>query len=245
MSLKGKVALVTGASRGIGAATALRLAADGADIAITYAKSPDAAHKVVAAIRATGRKAEAYQADAAHPEKLEGLVARVVAAFGRLDIVVNNAGIFEMGPVTEADLAHFDRTLNVNLRAVYQITREAAAVLPSGGRIINVGSVLGQRVPFPGLAAYATSKFGIAGLTAATARELGAKGILVNCVQPGPIATDMNPDEGDFANVMKGMTAQGRYGRPEEIAGAVAFLAGPDSTYITGTTLNVDGGFEA
>lgn len=245
MSLAGKVALVTGGSRGIGAATALRLARDGANVAITYSSSPDAAQNVVAEIRKLGRKAEAVQADAAKPEALAGLVAKVKAAFGRVDIVVNNAGIFELSSLAEAKLDQFDRTLNVNLRSVFVVMQEAANLIEENGRIINIGSVLGQRVPFGGQAYYATSKFALAGLSRAAARELAAKKVTVNTVQPGPIATDMNPEQGDFAGVLKAATALGRYGRAEEVAAAVAFLASSDASYITGTALNVDGGFEA
>lgn len=243
MELQGKVALVTGGSRGIGAATAERLAREGADVAITYSSSPAAAEKVVAAIRAAGRKSQAFKADASKPAELKGLLAKVAAKMGGLDILVNNAGVFDATPVGSTTEAAYDRTMDVNVKAVFLLIDEAANVLPAGGRIVNVGSCLGERVPFPGIAAYSASKFAVAGLTRAAARDLGPKGILVNCVQPGPVATDMNPENAPGADGQKASTILGRFGRPEEIAAAVAFFAGPDSTYITGVSLNVDGGF--
>jgi len=245
MTLQGKVAIVTGGSRGIGAAIAERLAQDGADMAITYSKSPDAAEKLVAKIRATGRRAEAFKADGANAAEMEGLLKRVVAKLGRLDILVNNAGVYECGPVGEIPDELYDREMAVNVKAVFQTIREAAKVLPQGGRIVNVGSVLGERVPFPGLAVYSASKFAVAGLTRAAAQDLAPKGILVNCVQPGPINTDMNPENGPYAEGQKALVPLNRYGQPSEIAAVVSFLVGPDSTFVNGVALNVDGGFNA
>lgn len=241
MSLQGKVALVTGGSRGIGAAIATRLAAEGADVVITYSKSAPAAEKVVAEIRAKGRRAEAIQSDASKPETAKGLIAKVIGKFGRIDILVNNAGIYAGAD----NLEGFDQTLAVNLRTVFVLVQEAGWVMAQGGRIINIGSVLGEMVPFPGQQAYATSKFAVQGLTRAAARDLGPKGVTVNCVQPGPIDTEMNPADGEQAAGMKAVTALGRYGKPEEIAAAVAFLASAEASYITGASLNVDGGFGA
>lgn len=245
MKLEGKAAIVTGGSRGIGAAIAERLAQDGADVAITYSKSPDAAEKLVAKIRATGRRAEAFKADGANSAEIECLLKRVVAKLGRLDILVNNAGVYEGGPVAEITDELYDRGMAVNVKAVFQTIREAANILPRGGRIVNVGSVLGERVPFPGLAVYSATKFAVAGLTRAAAQDLAPKGILVNCVQPGPINTDMNPENGPYAEGQKALVPLKRYGQPSEIAAVVSFLVGPDSTFVNGVALNVDGGFNA
>jgi 3-oxoacyl-[acyl-carrier protein] reductase len=246
-TLAGKVALVTGGSRGIGAATAVRLARDGAAVALSYSSSPDKAEAVVKAIRDAGGTAAAFQADQADPKAVAALVEAVVAKFGRLDVLVNNAGVFAGGAIDDpnADLAALDREQAVNVGGVVAATRAAVKHLPAGGRIITIGSGLGERVPFPGIAGYAATKAAIVGYSRGWARDLGPKGITVNVVQPGPIATDMNPDSGDFAAVQKASTALGRYGTAEELAGAVAFLAGPDATYVTGTVLTVDGGFLA
>lgn len=245
--LEGKVALVTGGSRGIGAATALRLARDGAAVAISYSASPDKARSVVAAIEEFGGRAAAFQADQADPKAVAGLVEAVVQKFGRLDILVNNAGVFIQGALGDpnADLAALDREQAINVGGVVAAVRAAVKHLPPGGRIITIGSVIASRVAFPGLAGYAAAKAAVVGYTKGWARDLGPKGITVNVVQPGPIDTDMNPDSGDFAAIQRASTALGRYGKPEELAAAVAFFASPDSSYVTGTVLDVDGGYGA
>jgi len=245
LPLLGKVALVTGGSRGIGAAIALRLAADGADVAITNSKSPDAAQKIADQIKWAGRRSDAIQADATQPEKLAGLIAQVVEKFGRLDILVNNAGVAGTGGIDGATLDKFDGVMSVNVRAPYILSIEAAKVMTAGGRIVNIGSCLGERAMWPGHSEYSPSKFALAGMSRAMAWDLGARGITVNTVQPGPIDTDMNPADGPSAEGIRKTVPLGRYGKPEEIAAAVAFLASPEASYINGATLNVDGGANA
>jgi 3-oxoacyl-[acyl-carrier protein] reductase len=245
--LRGKVALVTGGSRGIGAATARALADKGADVAISYSASPGKAEAVVRDLAKKGVRAAAFKADQANTAEVEQLVASVVEKFGHLDVLVNNAGVFVAGALGDpsVDPTQLERQFAINVGGVVAAVRAAAKVMAEGGRIISVGSVLGARVPFPGIADYSATKAAVALYTKGWARDLGPKGITVNAIQPGPINTDMNPDNTDFAAPQRAATALGRYGRPEEVAAAIAFLASPDASYITGTTLDVDGGFNA
>ena len=246
MKLKGKVALVTGGSRGIGAAIAERLAADGADVAITYIRSDEAANTILAVCRAKGVRAEAIRADAASADDMRSLVDDVVKRLGAIDILVNNIAISTWETVEEASEEVFDRVVNVNIRAVFLATRAAARVMQPGSRVINIGSIFGERISVPRHALYAMSKFALAGLTRGWARDLGPKKITVNCVQPGPVATDMNPeDDRPVVAFLRGQTALGRYAEPSEVAALVAFLASPESADITGTCINIDGGFTA
>jgi len=245
-ALQHKTALVTGGSRGIGAAIVRKLAEAGANVAFTYGKSNDAAARLVEELEKLGGRVRAYRADAADPEKLPAIVKSVVNDFAGLDILVNNAGISGGGMIGEIDYADYRRTMTVNVDAVFVTTQAAIQVMPDGGRIINIGSILGERALTSGISTYNASKFAVAGLTRSWAKDLGPRGILVNVVQPGPIDTDLNPDgDSDKANFMRSMTALGRYGKPDEIAGLVAFLAGPEAGFITGATINVDGGWIA
>ena len=247
-TLEGKVALVTGGSRGIGTAIARALAQDGADIAITYASSTDSTNAVVEDLRGLNIRAKAFQADQGNTEAVSALVAAVIVHFGRIDILVNNAGILVLGEVHDRanDIAEFDRQFDVNVRGVATAVRPAAPLMQEGGRIISIGSVVGESTPFAGAADYSATKAALLGLTRGWARDLGPKGITVNTVQLGPIDTDMNPTEnGDFSETQNGFTALGRFGTAEEVAAAVAFLASPNASYITGTSLTVDGGFNA
>lgn len=241
--LEGRRALVTGASRGIGAEIVRRLAADGAAVAFTYGRSSAEAEKLVAEVAAGGGTAVAIQADSADAAEVAKSVDDAAAQLGGLDILVNNAGIAVIGDVESLSLEDFDRQLAINVRAVFVASQRAIPHLGSDGRIINIGSINADRVPGPGLATYAMTKAAVAGLTRGLARDLGPRGITVNNVQPGPTATDMNPDEGDFAALMKDVMATGKYGHPRDIAGVVSYLAGPDTGYITGANWNVDGGF--
>jgi 3-oxoacyl-[acyl-carrier protein] reductase len=244
-NLSNKVALVTGASRGIGAAIAKRLAADGARVAITYTKGADAAAEVVKAIEDAGRKAIAIQADAADPKAVQAAVARTVETFGGLDILVNNAGTAIPKPFEETTLEEMDRVIDINIRGVFIATQAALKHLPKGGRIISIGSAVGERTATPGLVAYAATKAAVKLFTQGLAREVGARGITVNNVQPGPIDTDLNPAAGDWADPQIANTALKRYGHVDDIAAMVAFVAGPEGSYITGANLTVDGGTNA
>jgi 3-oxoacyl-[acyl-carrier protein] reductase len=243
--LEGKIALVTGGSRGIGAAIAKRLAADGAHVAITYMKGADAAASVIKEIERADGKAIAIQADAADAEAVKAAVEKTFATFGRLDVLVNNAGTAIPKPFEEATLEEMDRVIAINVRGVYVATQAALKHMKSGGRIITIGSAVGERVAAPGLVPYAGTKGAVKMFTQALAREIGSRGITVNNVQPGPIDTELNPASGDWAVPQKAATALDRYGRVEEIAAMVAFVAGPESSYITGANLTVDGGMNA
>jgi len=243
--LEGKAALVTGGSRGIGAAIAKHLAGDGASVAITYSNSADAAASVVEAIEGAGGRAIAIQADAADADAVRNAVERTVTTFGRLDVLVNNAGTVIPMTVQETTLADFDRVFAVNVRGAFVATQAALKHMKAGGRIIMIGSCLGERVFIPGMAPYSATKGAIKMFTQGLARELGARGITVNNVQPGPIDTDLNPASGDWAVSQKAAVPLGRYGHVDEVAALVAFVAGPESSYINGANLTVDGGTNA
>jgi 3-oxoacyl-[acyl-carrier protein] reductase len=243
--LKGKRALVTGGSRGIGAAIVKRLARDGAHVALTYVSKPDEAHKTAAAAGALGVRALAIQADAADPEAVVAAVERTVKEFGGIDILVNSAGIALMAPIDTFSLKDFDRTFAVNVRAVFVATQAAVKHMKEGGRVITIGSCNAERMPFAGGAVYAMSKAALVGLVQGLARDLGPRGITINNVQPGPVDTDMNPADGDFATTLKQLMALPRYGHVDEIAAMVAYLAGPEAGFVTGASLTIDGGFTA
>ena len=244
-TLTGKVAVVTGGSRGIGAAITKRLAADGASVALTYTKGADAAASVVKEIEDRGGKAVAIQADAADADAVKHSVNETVKQLGGLDILVNNAGVAAMAPLDQFTLEDYDRTMAVNVRGVFVASQEASRHMKEGGRIITIGSTNAERMPFAGGGVYAASKAAVAGLTKGLARDLGPRGITVNNVQPGPVDTDMNPADGPFAETLKGLMALPRYGTGDEIASFVAYLAGPEAAYITGASLLIDGGFAA
>jgi 3-oxoacyl-[acyl-carrier protein] reductase len=243
--LEEKTALITGGSRGIGAAIAKRLAADGANVAITYTKGADAATAVVKEIERTGGKAIAIQADAADAEAVKAAIEKTVATFGRLDVLVNNAGTAIPKTFEETTLEEMDRVIDINVRGVFVATQAALKHMRDGGRIITIGSAVGERVLTPGLVAYAATKGAVKIFTQGLAREVGSRGITVNNVQPGPIDTDLNPATGDWAVPQKAFTALNRYGHVDDIAAMVAFVAGPEASYVTGANLTVDGGMNA
>jgi len=242
-ALDGKVALVTGGSRGIGAAIAERLAQDGADVAITYASAQAKADEVVRAITSSGRRAVAIRADSGDADAARGAVTETVRTLGRIDVLVNNAGSAVITPLDQLTVEDFDRLVGVNVRGVFVATQEAARHMKQGGRVIMIGSVNSDRVPFEGGSLYAMTKGAIAGLTRGLARDLGPRGITVNNVQPGPVATEMNPDQGSFAEDAKAMMVLKRYGRSDEIAALVSYLAGPEASYVTGAHWTIDGGY--
>ncbi|GAA1694904.1 3-oxoacyl-ACP reductase FabG [Fodinicola feengrottensis] len=245
MSLAGKVALVTGGSRGIGAATARRLASEGAAVAITYERAEDRAKQVVAEILAAGGRAVAIRADAANAADVTASVERTVSELGRLDILVNNAGIFVAGPLADVTVEQIDRTFAIHVRAVFVAVQAAAKHLPAGGRVVSIGSNLADIANRPGVSLYAASKAALAGLTKGLARDLGEQGVTVNLVQPGSTDTEMNPADGEHADQQRQRTALGHYGTADDIAATVAHLVGDGGRQITGATITVDGGANA
>ncbi|WP_242907461.1 SDR family oxidoreductase [Actinomadura terrae] len=243
--LAGRAALVTGGGRGIGAAIALRLARDGADVAVTYVRAPERAAEVVREIEAAGRRGLAIAADAADAQAVASAVDTTAREFGRLDVLVNNAGIAPFGPLEDVEPEEIDRTLAIHVRAAFVASQAAARHLGQGGRIVSIGSSLAERVPYPGWTLYAMSKSALSGLTRGLARDLGPRGITANVVQPGSTDTEMNPADSPDADFERGFTALGRYARAEEIAAMVAHLAGPGGGYVTGASIAVDGGYTA
>src|SRR5436190_10328527 len=244
-TLSGKIALVTGGSRGIGAAIAKRLAAEGAAVAITYSSGQQKADEVVRLIQSGGGRSLAIRADNTDAGAVKNAVAETVRTFGRLDELVNNAGIAVVKPLDEFSLEDFDRSVAVNVRAVFVAAQAASRHMKEGGRIITIGSVNADRMPFAGGGVYAMTKAAVAGLTRGLARDLGPRGITVNVVQPGPVETDMNPADGPFAETLKAYMAIKRYGNGDEIAGMVVYLASPQAAFVTGSCLTIDGGFAA
>jgi 3-oxoacyl-[acyl-carrier protein] reductase len=243
--LSKKVALVTGGSRGIGAAIAKRLAAEGATVALTYSKDANSAAKVVKEIEQAGGKAVAFQADAANAEAVRDAVEKTVAALGGIDVLVNNAGTAIPKKFEDASLEEINRVIDINIRGVMIATQAALKHMKNGGRIIMIGSCVGERMMTPGLVPYSATKGAVKMFSQGLSREVGSRGITVNNIQPGPIDTDLNPAAGEWAVPQKAMTALNRYGKVEEVAALVAFVAGPEASYITGANLTVDGGTNA
>ena len=247
-SLLGKVALATGGSRGIGAAIVRRLAREGADVAFSYASSEAAAAALAADVEAMGSRAIPIRADQADTVAVQAMVRRAQEALGSLDIVVNSAGVFVTGLIGDPalDIAALDHQLDVNLKAVATVVRTAVPLMNDGGSIVSIGTTgATHHTPFAGLADYVATKAAVAAYTRSWARDLGPRNIRANVIQPGPIDTGMAPVEGPMADLLKSRSALGRYGTPEDVAAAVAFLVGPAATYITGATLAIDGGLAA
>jgi 3-oxoacyl-[acyl-carrier protein] reductase len=243
-SLTDKVALITGGSRGIGAAIVRRLAADGASVVFTYSASSEKALALVSEIEADGGVALAIQADSADVQAVEAAVAQTAIRFGRIDILVNNAGISKPGTIDACSLADFDLMIAVNLRAVFIAVKATVAHMGEGGRIITTGSVNADRAGFPGFSVYSATKAAVAGLTRGMARDLGSLGITVNVIQPGPIETDLNDDDA-IRDIFRPITSIGRMGKDSEVASLVAYLASSESSFITGSALTIDGGYLA
>lgn len=243
--LQSKTAIVTGGSRGIGAAIARKLAADGANVAITYGKSAAEAEKLASELVATGIQAKAYQVNAADKTAMAALPDTVQKDFGSIDIIVNNAGVFSMGAIGDVNDAEYTRVMATNVDGPFALINAATKYLKAGARIINISSALGERAGMPGISLYTASKFAVSGLTRAWAKDFGAKGILVNAILPGPIDTEMNPETSGFADFQRSLTAIGRYGKPDEIGTVAAFLAGPGASYVSGALIAVDGGWNA
>jgi 3-oxoacyl-[acyl-carrier protein] reductase len=243
--LEGKRALVTGGSRGIGAAIVKRLAREGAHVALPYVSKPDQADETVKAAQALGVKALAIQADSADARAVVAAVERTVTELGGIDILVNNAGIGVFAPIDNYRLADFDRTVAINVRAAFVVIQAAVKHMKENGRVITIGSCNADRMPFAGGAVYAMSKAALVGLVKGLARDLGPRGITINNVQPGPVDTDLNPAQGEFAESLKAVMALKRYAHGDEIAGMVAYLAGPEAGFVTGASLTIDGGFTA
>lgn len=243
--LKGKVALVTGGSRGIGAAIARRLAERGADVAVTYAKNAQKAAAVVAAVETAGGRGLAIQADSADPRAVTAAVNRTAEVLGRMDILVNNAGVFPSGPPESVTIEEIDRTIGIHVKGVFVASQAALRHMGEGGRIISIGSCFAQRVPHGGVTLYAMSKSALIGFTKGLAHDVGARGITVNVVDPGSTDTDMNPADGEHADQQRSLMPVGHFGAPDDIAAMVAYLAGPEGRFITGASLAVDGGHTA
>jgi 3-oxoacyl-[acyl-carrier protein] reductase len=245
LTLQNKRALVTGGSRGIGAAIVKRLAREGADVAMTYVSKPDQANKTADAAKAFGVRALAIQADSANSQAVMAAVEQTAQEFGGIDILVNNAGIGTFASIDAFSLGDFDRTFAINVRAVFVATQAAIKHMKEGGRIINIGSCNAERMPFASGAVYAMSKAALVGLVKGLARDLGPRGITINNIQPGPVDTDLNPATGDFAEMLKKQMALPRHANVDEIAAMVAYLAGPEAGSVTGASLTIDGGFTA
>ena len=244
-TLQGKVAFVQGGSRGIGAAIVKRLVREGAQVAFTYVSSAERANALVSEVIAASGQALAIKADSSDAAAVQQAIRTAAEHFGGLDILVNNAGVLAWGSTEELTLEQLDHTLAINVRSVFVASQEAARHMIDGGRIINIGSTNAERIPVAGGARYAMSKSALVGLAKGMARDLGPRAITVNNVQPGPVDTEMNPADGEGAEYLKGLMALGRYGKADEIAGFVAYLAGPEASFITGASLTIDGGFSA